>query len=1635
MLKSIACSKRVYREESSSMASSYASSRASGSDEEDDEEEEECSDSEQSSYGGFDAKSYAVKTRSNMSSVTSPRYIISRIRNRREADSAAADAVAAADALGKDLEAMGYNLNCTSFLTREGSSTVDMDDERYSLVRKKSTEDVETDIILSLRSTSVDLATIPTSDEDDSGIGAPLSNSFNEVQTEVSSQMGPEIPTPSVVSSERMSIKQSPETILPKIGKYKLLAEIAKSSRNRIPVSSGEDQLVLSKDTISQQIKNKSSKVSDAPSEHSSMIHGDVLDKHVNPKVDAATSGRIVSDNTSYHSETRGHDKLAKHNENEKPLGIISTQLSCPTKELKSNAGKLKSPLRAPSTVGSLWSRASRASWSNMDTDIVEIESVDDRSDVSTIESSREKPLKVLPPSVQREAVLDSRERSNNSGSNHISNFERSCSQSRNTSIGPGRLSRSPVSITERDTVSYLVKQHQESASQITSITDAKHLKVKQTSNQSLKVPVCPSITVDEKATPAVIIDGMNVVQDQTVSQVVLSANKDDDELLAREKERVARKMILLNNEENKRRARRAIRAKLTTAKLRKMAADKEETCLAYSANVPTPKSPQSVPVRQTAVLSATSESPTLVVPVNQTSEVQTDQVAEIKNPTSSGSIKTQKAEKDSTKSSRNDRDVESQPISNISTPKDQCNANPMIENKPGLKILNFMSRTGSRHPKEKKLSLSDSSLQKSAHRSFSPPVDVPFPTDQTPLGVPIVSSPFVVPNLPLLVKSYSGATLSSLRTTTKFECDTTSTLSSPFKVSGLVDIGQVITQEEISSSPCKNDQISSNTANSSSVADAMPTGTSSDLKNSKVKSKPDVKRYTKASKGHSEEVTKNKISKVAKKFARFSGFKPSKPESQDLSVCKETNQVDRRLSENKSNSKIEIIDPMLEVHLPVIDANASLRSFDLENTQRLSFVDCRSESDEGVEILETFSNEEKETSQSMVVYPSFFRHFPSMRGGRTPGPILSKIEEEDSQVEEEASLLALSKETGESQTKLTVSTESSPVTPDVAIDGDGITLYLKQKYSYETLEPTFEIVLGVSGGLDSPCLVSTRAAAVKLDDTVKNTIPGLQPMPSTVTVAMSGTTVGNSSVKQTSPASIRTTTSAFPFVPDIASGDLALSPPLDSKDDVGENAKQVTLAIPPGLVLKTTPPSIPHAPVSIKQEETSNQWSFSKLFRPQEFNQQQKSNSNQDLSSTSVSRTAMPTSDEGDQVAKATIVLSKTADDVSSKFQEKNASVFDSIDNWFFGSPPPIKRSSSKNKSESAQPAPIDMKNKLALKTRRSSCSKRTKSIASSKKSCPIVTTAISSDTEDEDIQKRSTRKLSRSSASHLTALTAAVKSATSDSSNRNHSTFIEKEISHMTRIGSLVPRELSIPSSVSHRNREQAMDYLNKELKGQEEHSSNKSPAVSLLQSQKFEPLSPMAMVSKIPSNLVLSNKDFDEGSCLTSLQSTTLASMRERKVDAGMSATPAYILGQTDADTWDEIAEASYIVEKAMKRVGRSGFTGVVTTESSIGVDVEKALFVLKKNAERLGVLEGELLLAVNSHAEETEVGEESVANHSSVAADDELKLLLSKGYTQTFSMDGSEKSLTIGEEIFAVFQTYLGPKTCEPKRQSK
>jgi hypothetical protein len=161
-------------------------------------------------------------------------------------------------------------------------------------------------------------------------------------------------------------------------------------------------------------------------------------------------------------------------------------------------------------------------------------------------------------------------------------------------------------------------------------------------------------------------------------------------------------------------------------------------------------------------------------------------------------------------------------------------------------------------------------------------------------------------------------------------------------------------------------------------------------------------------------------------------------------------------------------------------------------------------------------------------------------------------------------------------------------------------------------------------------------------------------------------------------------------------------------------------------------------------------------------------------------------------------------------------------------------------------------------------------------------------------------------------------------------------------------------------------------------------------------------------VPSNLILNKDGEEDASMLTSLQSSARGWKRNIFSDAPTINTADI----ANAAVWDQIAAASLIVERAIKKIEPSVVSQSSPrslSPSTIGPEVEKALLTLKKHAERLGVKESDLLLAVHIEDDSTEEQEDGTMDE-----------------TNTMDDDCSGNALTMKEEILEVFKMVLKEK---------
>jgi hypothetical protein len=231
----------------------------------------------------------------------------------------------------------------------------------------------------------------------------------------------------------------------------------------------------------------------------------------------------------------------------------------------------------------------------------------------------------------------------------------------------------------------------------------------------------------------------------------------------------------------------------------------------------------------------------------------------------------------------------------------------------------------------------------------------------------------------------------------------------------------------------------------------------------------------------------------------------------------------------------------------------------------------------------------------------------------------------------------------------------------------------------------------------------------------------------------------------------------------------------------------------------------------------------------------------------------------------------------------------------------------------------------------------------------------------------------------------------------------------------------------------REEVADFLDTELKSKESHSFE-------AKTNEFPDL------NKIPSRLILKTQDQDdEGSCLSSLKSS------KRWVQRGDAST-INTFEMANVEAWEEIAAATMVVERAIREIEPSDAQSITKSSgpSTIGEEVEKALQTLKKHAERLGVKESDLLLAVKSLDEvETRTIDRTLAalgvsqptGTTYVDQDQDqdtvegTAIVSVKTHDGTLdgTVDGSVKTLTFGEEILEALNIYF-PRKRKPSAEA-
>jgi hypothetical protein len=198
-----------------------------------------------------------------------------------------------------------------------------------------------------------------------------------------------------------------------------------------------------------------------------------------------------------------------------------------------------------------------------------------------------------------------------------------------------------------------------------------------------------------------------------------------------------------------------------------------------------------------------------------------------------------------------------------------------------------------------------------------------------------------------------------------------------------------------------------------------------------------------------------------------------------------------------------------------------------------------------------------------------------------------------------------------------------------------------------------------------------------------------------------------------------------------------------------------------------------------------------------------------------------------------------------------------------------------------------------------------------------------------------------------------------------------------------------------------------------------------------------------------LILNNANDDDGSCLTALNSTLTRAMPPMPQN-GFTNRKDDVSALSDVltmDQWNEIAEAAYTVERALKNIEQSG--GLKSTKSDannskpscafINDEVEDALHILSKHAARLGVSESDILMALGGSSYDDETDAETLDPsilaqqlsrspgprttpkniHHPQTEDDDMETAITMD-------DRTTNSLTIGEEILEVLQMYMTKK---------
>jgi hypothetical protein len=257
-------------------------------------------------------------------------------------------------------------------------------------------------------------------------------------------------------------------------------------------------------------------------------------------------------------------------------------------------------------------------------------------------------------------------------------------------------------------------------------------------------------------------------------------------------------------------------------------------------------------------------------------------------------------------------------------------------------------------------------------------------------------------------------------------------------------------------------------------------------------------------------------------------------------------------------------------------------------------------------------------------------------------------------------------------------------------------------------------------------------------------------------------------------------------------------------------------------------------------------------------------------------------------------------------------------------------------------------------------------------------------------------------------------------------------KQLTEAVLSGSAFTSDEAKPMS---KDREETLEYLDQELKSREE-SSLKS--LTELEEKMLD--GSVVYNRTVPTHLTLNHMNQDDSSCLTALDSTLTRKFPSKNNIGNVSTRNDDVSTLSDVltmDQWNEIAEAAYTVERALKKIEQSGGLQSAKSDANsskpsfafINDDVEEALHVLSKHAARLGISESDILLAFGGS---TDDGTELEGMDQSILAqqlsrspgprrlprtDNEVD-----GETITVD-DATATSPTIGEEIFEVLKMYM------------